>query len=153
MTLNYLSTLAVGAIALALFLLYLFRTVRFKKSCPNCGNPHPDRVARPKLMRRVPSKAYHCTACGKRYYQLGIVEKSTSLSMWIVSTSATLALFLSWFPYSWLRVYCLFHLGVNTPFCAFFPPLFLPDWDFTYTARQQISPSYSLFGSDFCASK
>ncbi|WP_460972183.1 hypothetical protein [Spirosoma migulaei] len=77
----HLILLAVGSVVMASLLLYLFRTIRFKKSCPTCGNPYPDRIARPKLMKFVPSKAYHCAACGKKYYQVGLIAKRTSLSI------------------------------------------------------------------------
>ncbi|MVM38118.1 hypothetical protein GO730_11880 [Spirosoma sp. HMF3257] len=68
-----LTLLAGGIIALALFLLYLFRTFRIgNTTCPKCGSMHPDRVRRSNLMRLIPCKAYRCHNCGKRFYQIHI---------------------------------------------------------------------------------
>ena len=79
MTSQLIILLAVGGVVLLLILVYLYRTISFTKRCPVCGNPHPDRVARPKLLKIVRSKAYHCTACGKRFYQIGAGEDVTSI--------------------------------------------------------------------------
>ncbi|MVM38052.1 hypothetical protein GO730_11385 [Spirosoma sp. HMF3257] len=39
--------------------------------------PHPDRVRRHNLMKLIPSKAYRCTACGKRFYRIGTTGSSS----------------------------------------------------------------------------
>ncbi|MVM34569.1 hypothetical protein GO755_31360 [Spirosoma sp. HMF4905] len=67
---NLLTLFAVGCITFMAWLTYLFGAIRFEKRCPTCGNPHPDRIARSGLMKLFTSKAYHCAACGKRFYQL-----------------------------------------------------------------------------------
>ncbi|QMW04530.1 hypothetical protein [Spirosoma foliorum] len=59
---------------------YLIQTFRFKSDCPKCGNPHPDRARRPQILRRLPYRAYHCTACGKRFYHIGADNNLTLVS-------------------------------------------------------------------------
>ena len=71
MTLKSISFLAVGSVAILTTLVYLLRKIRFKKDCPVCGNLYPDRIARPKWLKIVPSKAYLCSSCRHRYYYIG----------------------------------------------------------------------------------
>lgn len=80
MQLKYITFIAVASIASILFLIYVYKTFRFSKTCPICGDEHPDRVARPKLMKLIPSKAYQCTSCRKRYYHISLFESLRSLS-------------------------------------------------------------------------
>ncbi|MVM36538.1 hypothetical protein GO730_00760 [Spirosoma sp. HMF3257] len=59
---------------------YLFRLFFLKQGCPVCGNPHPDQLLRSKRLTFIPFKAYHCMACGKRFYRVEIAESSAFTS-------------------------------------------------------------------------
>jgi predicted RNA-binding Zn-ribbon protein involved in translation (DUF1610 family) len=78
MTLKSITLLALVSMAILAVLYYLFRKVRFKKDCPVCGNMYTDRIARPKWLRIVPSKAYQCNACRHRYYYIGRKYESST---------------------------------------------------------------------------
>lgn len=55
-------------IASAIILSIFYYKLRFSDTCPRCKYAYPDRIRRKGLAKRLPLKAYYCTACRHRFY-------------------------------------------------------------------------------------
>ncbi|WP_461043442.1 hypothetical protein [Spirosoma harenae] len=60
---------------IAFGLFWLYRKLTFNRTCPACGDKHPDRIPRPTAIRLLlgflPLQHYWCVVCRNKFYNLG----------------------------------------------------------------------------------